>query len=289
MTTNAFRFLVLVGSLQIAGSISQAAVCGSLAAVQGKVDVLRNQGKTGDDASRFIVPGKNFLPLECDDVVVTRGQSVAKIIMANGKISMGPDSRIEIAGSSGAQDKPDVNIVNLAYGKVRSLIQKKSKDADKTQDAKAPSPQSNFQVRTHTAVAGVRGTDFYMGYDPNSLGTQQATLSGRVEVEHKESHQKVSVSAGQQVAVESASKADAGDLSVTNTATGAAATNKPKQLVVIPIQESIKHDLRVASAVAKDDKDFSRVEAVKVLGNPETWTIEKESIPNKFNDLKNEF
>ncbi len=290
MITSVFRVFGLssilsFAVLSISVTVSRAATCGSLAAVQGTVDVLRNQGKTGDDASRFIVPGKNFLPLECDDVVVTRGQSVAKLILANGKISMGPDSRIEIAGITGSQDKPDVNIVNLAYGKVRALIQKKTKDADKDGEkesgAKAASPQSSFQIRTHTAVAGVRGTDFYVGFDPNSLGTQQATLSGRVEVEHKESHQKVSVGAGQQVAVESPAKVDVNDL--------AAAPAKPKTLIVVPIQESIKHDLRIASAVAKDDKDFAGKEAVKVLGSPEAWTIEKEAIPSKFNDLKNEF
>ena len=252
---------------------SRAASCGSLAAVQGTVDVLRTQIKSGDEANRFIVPGKNFMILECDDIVVTRAQSVAKIIFANGKISMGPDSRIEIAGISGNAEKPDINIVNLAYGKVRAIIQKKSKE----EVAAAPPPQSSFQIRTHTAVAGVRGTDFYVAYDPNNFGTEQATLTGKVEVEQRETHQKVLVSAGQQVGVDSSSKPD--DLTA----------NVKKQLIVMPIQESIKHDLRIASAVAKDDKEFSGKDAVKVLGNPDGWTIEKEAVPSKYKDLKNEF
>ncbi len=262
---------IIVFSLLFSGA-AHAASCGSLAAVQGTVDVLRSQVKTGDEANRFIVSGKNFLSLECDDIVVTRGQSVAKIILANGKISMGPDSRVEIAGVSGPQDKPSVNLVNLAYGKVRAIIQKKAKEA--APDVKGP--QSSFQIHTHTAVAGVRGTDFFVGFDPNSVGTEQATLSGTVEVENKETHQKVLVSGGQQVAVEAKSESDM-------------TKPKSKQLIVVPIQESIKHDLRIASAVAKDDKDFAEKDAVKVLGNPDSWTIEKEAIPSKYKDLKNEF
>lgn len=257
-------------------SVAKAANCGSLAAVQGHVDVLRNQAKVGEEATRFIVQGKNFLPLECDDVVVTRSQSVAKIIFATGKISMAPDSRLEIASHLGPAEKPEVNIVGLAYGKVRALIQKKTKE----QNTAASPSQTSFQIRTHTAVAGVRGTDFYVSYDPNNLGTEQATLTGKVEVEKRETHQKLMVGAGQQVVVEEAAKVDSSEL---------AASTKPKVFVVTPIQESTKHDLRIASAVAKDDKDFSSHEAVVVLGSPDSWTIEKEAIPSKYKDLKNEF
>ena len=284
-TTIVFRFTIFL-ALAILSKSAQAATCGSLAAVQGIVDVLRTQVKTGEEANRYIVQGKNFLSLECDDIVVTRAQSIAKIIFANGKISMGPDSRIEIAGIAGSAEKPNINIVNLAYGKVRALIQKKSKEEasvdapTERREAVKPgalTPQSSFQIRTHTAVAGVRGTDFFVGYDPNSQGTEQATLTGRVEVEQKESHQKVLVSAGQQVGVEASTKAD--DLS----------TGAKKKLIAIPIQESLKHDLRIASAVAKDDKDFSSEQAVKFLGSANTWTIEKEAIPSQYKDLKNEF
>ena len=269
MITTVFKFSALTFLVFLTAS-AHAASCGSLAAVQGTVDILRSQVKSGEEASRFIVAGKNFMSLECDDVVVTRAQSVAKIILANGKISMGPDSRIEIAGFSGVQDKPDVNIVNLAYGRVRAIIQKKAKEEP---SAKAPTPQSSFQIRTHTAVAGVRGTDFYVGYDPNAGGTEQATLTGRVEVEHKETHQKVLVSAGQQVAVEAKAENDLG------------VSAKPKLLMVIPIQESLKHELRMASVVAKNDTDFSSKDAVKVIGNPDSWTIEKESVPAKYTHL----
>ncbi len=276
MTITAFKFLVL--GLFFAAN-AHAASCGSLAAVQGTVDVLRNQMKAGEEATRFVVNGKNFLALECDDIIVTRGQSVAKIILANGKISMGPDSRIEIAGISGPEAKPNVALVNLAYGKVRALIQKKVKE--ETADPKAPIPQSSFRMKTHTAVAGVRGTDFFVSYDPNSFATDQATLSGQVEVEQKETGQKVLVNPGQQVAVDAplaTQKKEVLELQ-----------QKPKPMQVIAIQESTKHDLRIASAVAKSDKDFTSQEAVKVLGSPTAWTIEKEPVPSKYKDLKNEF
>jgi hypothetical protein len=279
MITVVFRSLILMTF--IFNARAHASSCGSLAAVQGNVDVLRNQMKAGEDATRFVVNGKNFLALECDDIVVTRGQSVAKIILANGKISMGPDSRIEIAGVSGPSAKPDVALVNLAYGKVRALIQKKAKETETETEETTRGPQSSFSIKTHTAVAGVRGTDFFVSYDPNSFATDQATLTGKVEVEQKETGQKVLVSAGQQVAV--------GAPVATQKKEVEELAQKPKPMRVIAIQESTKHDLRIASAVSKGDKDFTSTEAVKILGAPTAWTIEKEVVPSKYKDLKNEF
>lgn len=274
--------------------------CASLAAVQGKVEILRVQSAEmlkrsardenapdGDKvASRYMLPGQNFMSLECDDIVVTRENAAAKVVWAQGKLALAPNSRIELMQIMKTQ-KNDVSMVNLAYGKLRVIFNhkeggqnSKDKKEDTKNESEALNKTSNFRVKTHTAVAGVRGTDFFVGFDPLNLQTEQATLSGKVEVQSQESGQKVLVESGQQVRVE---KPQTSELS------GAKKETQNTELKVQPIQESMKSELRVASAIVKDDKEFTNAKAVQIIGLPQSWTLEKESVPSKFKDLKNEF
>lgn len=279
---------------------TMAAVCGSLAAVKEKVEVLRLQssgagGRGSGEAVRYAMTGKNFMTLECDDVVQTGPTGGAKLILGDDKISIAPDSRLEIAAYSGTAAKPKVDLLNLTYGKMRGLI-KTRKDA-------AKSPQGAFRVRTFSAVVGVRGTDLFASYDPNVGLTEQAVIEGRVEVTQAGTNQKVIVEAGQQVsvettpqAIETAKKRVAGrqeaDILAPSTVGGGGegvvgTTVKPLQ--VVSIKESVKKDMRMASAIAKEDADFSSTPAVTVLGSPRTWTIEREDVPANLKKIENEF
>jgi ferric-dicitrate binding protein FerR (iron transport regulator) len=62
--------------------------------------------------------------------------------------------------------------------------------------------KTRLKIKTPGATVGVRGTDFYVSYEPNAKMTEQATLKGSVEVEQLGSGQKVMVEKGQQVKVE---------------------------------------------------------------------------------------
>jgi hypothetical protein len=234
-----------------------AATCGTLAAVKDKVEVLRTQTA----GVRYAITGKNFMTLECDDIIQTSPTGSAKLVLGDDKIAVAPDSRVEIASFSGAQTKPKVDILNLTYGKMRGLI--------KPRKVEGKNPKGAFRVRTFSAVVGVRGTDLFASYDPNAGVTDQAVIEGQVEVTQTGTNQTVVVEAGQQVSVETSSK--------------------EKPLKVIPIRESLKKDMRIASAIAKDDSEFAAPSAILVLGKPQTWTIEREDVPSKLKEIENEF
>lgn len=282
--------LVLAFAL-LASAQARAAVCGTLAAVKDKVEVLRVQtASAGNESVRHAITGKNFMTLECDDIVQTGPAGSAKLVMGDDKISVAPDSRVEIAAHSGTQAKPKVDLLNLTYGKMRGLI--------KARKGMEKNPKGAFRVRTFSAVMGVRGTDLFASYDPNAGLTEQAVIEGKVEVTQAGTNQKVIVEAGQQVsvdttpqAIEEAKSRATGKSAI---ATGVAAPTSEvnttvKPLKVVPIKESIKKDMRVTSAIAKDDTDFTAPPAVTVLGNPRTWTIEREGIPDQLKKIENEF
>ena len=278
--------------LLFAGSAAQASVCGTLAAVKEKVEVLRTQPSSlGGESVRYALSGKNFMTVECDDIVVTGSTGSAKLVLGDDKISIAPDSRVEVAAHSGTQAKPQVDLINLTYGKMRGLI-KTRKDSDK-------GAKGAFRVRTFSAVVGVRGTDLFASYDPNAGVTEQAVIEGKVEVTQAGTNQTVIVEAGQQVSVETTPQAIE-DAKSRATATGkkdgvdsAAPTGdiakQVQPLKVVPIKESLKKDMRVASAIAKDDADFAKPPAVTVLGKPQSWTIERENVPENLKKIENEF
>lgn len=278
MKTNKFIALVFVAVI-FSGLEAHAQTCGQLAGVRGpNVEVLRLQrSRTGGDQVRYgiRIEEKKVVPLECDDVVLTGRDSSARIILATAKLSLGPESRIEIAAhtkSSNAGAAARVDLLSLTYGKVRALVnRKKSEPPPKTKDGKEP--QATFKIKTYTAVAGVRGTDFYVSYDPNSTQTEQATIEGLVEVERAGAKQSVLVEAGQQVNVDTAKTAQA----------------KEEPLKVVPLRDSVRNEIRLVSAAVRDDQDFTHKKAVETLGKPETWVLEREKVPENLKDIQNEY
>lgn len=314
--------VAILGSIILLTEVSRGENCGQLAGVKGEtVEILRVQ--RGRDVEKIrhgvrVEPNK-VMPLDCDDIVITGRDSNAKIILANAKISLGPDSRIEIAQHAKVGQPaqvPTVSLINLTYGKMRALIQKSpangktlqpntatppnsgAKDAAK--DATSGSAQINFRVRTFSAVAGVRGTDFFTSYEPHSGLTEQATIEGSVEVQQTGTLQKVVVAEGQQVAVETTPAAvkvyqeqlKSGRVDFEppkNQGIENKDAASPKPIVVVPIRDSIRSEIRMASVVVKDDKEFTHVKAIETLGKPSTWTLEREPVPSKHDKLKNEF
>jgi hypothetical protein len=274
-------------------SQAKAAVCGQIAGVKGtQVEILRLQRDRQGDLVRHAmkIEEKKAAEVHCDDIVLTGKDSSAKIILSTSKLSLGPDSRIELAeytGSKRVAEPKKVNLIHLTYGKVRTIVNSKKESEKKS----STGPQSQFRVRTFSAVSGVRGTDFFMSYEPNSGTTEQATLEGSVEVQQYGSNQKVVVSGGQQVAVEitpqalEAAKAEAEGRAVPLIEN----SDKIKPIVIMPIQDVTKNEIRLISAVAKDDLDFIHPKALEILGKPDTWTIEREKPPEGLRDLKNEF
>ena len=106
------------------------------------------------------------------DVVVTDVDSRAKIVMNDRNIiNVSPSTRFKITKYTTDANR-NVSL-DLSNGKIRSnVIQKYDGEKNK------------YEVRTATAVAGVRGTRFITGYNPVTRVTQVVTLKGQVAVLH---------------------------------------------------------------------------------------------------------
>lgn len=133
--------------------------------VKGKVSV--KSARTGQKNRARL--GSKVLP---GDVIETEKNSRAKIVMVdNNEINISPESQIKIEKYEfdPSQGKKDV-LLNVIYGKVRSKVEQKY-------DGRT----SKFQVKTKSAVAGVRGTDFITGFSPATDTSQVVTFEGRVE------------------------------------------------------------------------------------------------------------
>lgn len=162
-----FSAVVAFALLSLSPKSFAAEVHGVLQVVKGDVQVKSSKdGKT----SKAKVGGKVYPK----DTIITAKDSRAKIVMVdNNVLNVSPETSLEIQNYEYApeQGKKDV-LLNVLYGKVRSKVEQKYDD--KT---------SKFQLKTPTAVAGVRGTDFMAGYAPPTAGSSGPGVSTVVTFE----------------------------------------------------------------------------------------------------------
>jgi len=138
-------------------------IYGVFRVVKGQVKVKDDKGKI----KRARIGGKVFP----NDTVITSKDSRAKIIMVDKNIlNVSPNSQmvIEKYQYNPAAKKKNV-LINVLYGKVRSKVEQKY-------DGK----NNRFQVKTPSAVAGVRGTDFFTSFNSHTRKTRVVTFGGEV-------------------------------------------------------------------------------------------------------------
>ncbi|PIS11463.1 MAG: hypothetical protein COT73_03845 [Bdellovibrio sp. CG10_big_fil_rev_8_21_14_0_10_47_8] len=136
---------------------------GLMMVVKGDIKVTTKAGKTeAAKVGRKVVAG---------DTILAGADSRAKIVMSDKNvINISPDSKIIIEKYENDGKKKNVEL-NVLYGKVRASVEQKY-DGDK----------SKFNIKTPSAVAGVRGTDFITGYNAQTRVAQIITFSGTVAV-----------------------------------------------------------------------------------------------------------
>lgn len=294
--------IVLLGR----GTPVQAAECGKIESLQGPVEILRvKEGQPNQESVvRQALKAVPKLQVDCADVVVTQAKARAKIrLKGNVVLTMGPHSRMSI--EEYAQKSGNPTLLHLTYGKMRALFQEGKSEKTPAAGSPAADPKSasqevtrdsQFRIRTSTAVAGVRGTDFFVSFEPNTRVTEQATITGKVEVEQVGTGQKVTVPAGNQVAVEQVVAAAPAVVSVTPGSTPPSTQAEPaapavplKKLEVKPIDTQVVAEIRQTSTLVKADVEFTSQEAVKVLGAPEKWQPSAKELPFDLKELKEEF
>jgi hypothetical protein len=102
------------------------------------------------------------------DLVNTQVNARARIALDDGSVlNVGSESSMKIVKhDAGAQQTE----LELTYGKLRTQAQKIAK------------PDGKFEVRTPAGVAGVVGTDFFVGYDVNAGSMNVIVFEGLVKV-----------------------------------------------------------------------------------------------------------
>jgi hypothetical protein len=149
---------VLATSVAHAGDVH-----GILRVVKGDVQIKSASGTVKAKLGAKVFP---------KDIIITGKDSRAKVVMVdNNELNVSPDSQIELQNYEydPAAGKKEV-LLNVIYGKVRSKVEQKY-------DGKT----SKFQIKTPSAVAGVRGTDFITGYNRADNSSSVVTFRGRVE------------------------------------------------------------------------------------------------------------
>jgi hypothetical protein len=158
-------------SFLLAGAQAHAA-CGKVEVSKGDVKIQSGQTKKVESApiGAKICSG---------DTIIAGKDSRAKLKMEDGnELNISPDSKIVLENYQfNAADNKKKVLLNILQGKVRAATQKENMYNDKATDGQA----NTFQVKTKSAVAGVRGTDFMTGFDPKTNKSEVVTFRGKVE------------------------------------------------------------------------------------------------------------
>jgi hypothetical protein len=167
------EFGILCAFALVSGlALDARAACGDLVVSKGDVKIA--SGKT-----KAVSPAPEGTKICSGDTIIAGPQSRAKIKMEDGnELNISPDSKIVLEQY---EFKPEENkkkvLLNILSGKVRAATAKEGMYNDKSTDGQA----NTFQVRTKSAVAGVRGTDFLTGYNPSNNKSEVVTFRGKVE------------------------------------------------------------------------------------------------------------
>ena len=139
-------------------------------AIAGKVSILKGQV--------FIKRGSAKIPVKKDDTIlesdiIESEAGTARITMIDSNlVDVYPRSRVEIAKYvyKPNQDQKEVEL-KVDFGKIKSTVNQKYDGA-----------KNKFQVKTPSAVAGVRGTVFTTEYDAVRKISKVVTIEGLVAV-----------------------------------------------------------------------------------------------------------
>ncbi|HYD47410.1 MAG TPA: FecR family protein [Terriglobales bacterium] len=136
---------------------------GNIATMEGTVEIGRGGGWR---------PAALGADIEQGDVIRTgRPGRVRIVFQDNSVLKVGDGSELVISESVYDPGKTGSSVLNLVRGKARSIVSDYYKD-----------PSARFEVRTATAVSGVRGTDFVVAYDDSEGVTSVVGITGLVTV-----------------------------------------------------------------------------------------------------------
>jgi hypothetical protein len=145
----------------------------------GTFEVSKGDVKVQSATTKAISPAPVGSKICSGDAVIAGRDSRAKLKMEDGnELNISPDSKIVLENYqfNAAENKKKV-LLNILSGKVRATTKQENMYNDKAKDGQA----NTFQVRTKSAVAGVRGTDFLTSFDTRTQKSEVITFRGKVE------------------------------------------------------------------------------------------------------------
>ncbi len=155
------KIFITLCLLVVAFPVFAAQSFGVLMVVKGNVKIFKK-----DDTSTDARISSKVFP---EDTVVTGKDSRAKIVMSDRNIiNVLPETKLRIDQYINNEKEKNVRL-SLIQGKVRNNVEQKY-DSEK----------NRFEVKTPTAVAGVRGTQFITSFDRITNKTEIVTLKGEV-------------------------------------------------------------------------------------------------------------
>ncbi len=153
-------FLTLILSLTSTSTLTYADTVGFFSKVEGRVDIL----KEGDTKA---IPVKVNDNVSMGDIVRTKSDGKAEITFKDDTtVRLAPETRMKIDEYVFNPDNSrKTGALGLFRGKVRAVV-------SKTKGGIIPVgiSTSSFNINTPTAIAGVKGTDFFVFYDKGMTG-----------------------------------------------------------------------------------------------------------------------
>lgn len=177
--------------LLISASPALAEAVGRFTAIEGRVDVLRPGQKRASPVALGAAVSEG-------DIVRTKSDSFAEITFSDDTVlKLTQSTRVEIKEYLLSGNKRQSGALKLLRGKVRATV---SKGLGRVIPVIYSGP-STFKIETPTAVAGVKGTDFFVFYNVGVTGV--FVLEGAVDTMGlDESHNAVRVRGGEYTIVE---------------------------------------------------------------------------------------
>ena len=131
---------------------------GSVQKLSGKVYVIHGKEKVA-----YRLKGDSPL-FEGDTIVTSKRSRINAIMLDQSLFAMAPSAKMVIDKSYyNPEKKKRSSIMGLLFGQVRFLVKKFG-------------TKTNFEVKTPTAVCGVRGSDFAVAVGPDAEGQKQSAL-----------------------------------------------------------------------------------------------------------------
>ena len=163
MAKQMVRGFLFVASLALASAASAQEI-GTIAGTSGSAEIGRKGEWTAASVGAPVFQG--------DELKTAEGGQMRIVFQDDSVLNLASDSRILVDEQVFDPEKsPARSAFQLLQGRVRALVSEYYREGG-----------SNYEIETATAVAGVRGTEFVVSFDPRASVTEVVGVEGRVEV-----------------------------------------------------------------------------------------------------------